>query len=366
MAKTNTPGHMSVAGQKKTYSAESLRSFTASAFEKVGVPPEDAALAAASLVEADLRGVETHGISHYLPLHIKRIKIGLVEPRANIVIKRERPSTVLLDGGNGLGQVIAGRAMRMAIEKAAHTGAAFVGITNSNHFGACAYWSMMALPHDQIGIAMTNGSKLTAPWGGRQAMLGTAPISVAIPGDREGSVVLDMATTATTKGRVLLYDKRNLRLDPTWALDAIGRPTTDPKEALQGLLQPVGGYKGYGLALVIELLSGILTGGDWSYHLGGPLAEDFSRPTGVGSCFGAIAVDAYMEPDEFKAQVDRVIREIHESPRAEGCERIYMPGEIEAECKARRETEGIPLDTDVVKRLTDMGDDLGVPFPAEM
>jgi LDH2 family malate/lactate/ureidoglycolate dehydrogenase len=357
---------MDIADPKKAYSAEALRSFTASAFEKAGVPPEDAAMAAASLVEADLRGVETHGISHYLPLHIKRIKIGLVEPRANIVVKRERLSTALLDGGNGLGQVIAGRAMNLAIEKAARTGTAFVGITNSNHFGACAYWSMMALPHNQIGIAMTNGSKLPAPGGGRQAMWGTAPISVAIPGDQERSVVLDMATTATTKGRILLYDKRHLRLDPTWALDSAGRPTTDPKEALKGLLQPVGGYKGYGLALVFELLSGILTGGDWSYHLGGPLAEDFSRPTGVGSCFGAIAVDAFMEPIDFKRQVDRVIREIHESPKAEGYDRIYMPGEMEAECKAKRQVEGIPLDADVVMRLTNMGNELGVLFPTEM
>ncbi len=345
----------------KLVSADALRTFATAVFERVGVGHQDALVIADSLVEADLRGVGTHGVSLYLPLGVKRIRLGLIEPRPKMVVRNDRPSSALLDGGNGPGQVIAHRAMSMAIEKARATGAALVGVTNSNHFGACAYWTMMALPHDQIGIAMTNGRALMAPWGGCQPMLNTAPISVAIPGDQEGAVVLDMATTATTKGRIQLYDKQGLRLEPGWAFDARGRPTTDPKEALRGLLQPVGGYKGYGLALVIELLSGILTGGEYGFHLAPN--DDFTRPTGVGSFFGAIAVEAFADPAVFKGRVDSVIRDIRACPKAEGFSRIFVPGEIESECRARRETEGIPLAEDVVRDLAALGEELGVPFP---
>lgn len=354
MSSSNPPG--------KLYSANELCSFVTALFEKVGVSREDASLAANSLVEADLRGVETHGVSVWLTMYVRRIQAGVMEARPNMVVKRERPSVALLDGGNGLGQLVAHRAMTIAIQKAAITGAAFVGVTNSNHFGTCAYWSMMALRNDQIGFAMTNGRALMAPWGGRKPMLNTSPISVAIPGYREGSVVLDMATTATTKARIQFYDKRGLRLESGWAFDSAGCPTTDPKEALRGLLAPVGGYKGYGLALMVELLSGILTGGKLGYYLG-PV-DDYSRPSEVGSFFGAMAIDAFMDPAEFKARVEKVIREIRESPKAEGFQRIYIPGEIEAECMARRLEEGIPLSQDVVQKLTAMGEELGVPFPS--
>lgn len=346
------------------YSPEALRSFATAVFEKVGVIPEDAALVADSLIEANLRGVDTHGVTRMLCVYVKRIQLGLMEARTRVKVVSDRPSVTLLDGQNSIGQTVAKRAIDTAIDKAARTGCAMVGVTNSNHFGASAYWSMMALPHDQIGIAMTNSPALVAPWGGRRAMLGTNPLSVAFPGGSEGSVVLDMATTTVARGRVVLFDKQNIQLEPGWAFDAAGRPTTDPHEAMKGLLQPLGGYKGYGLALVVDLLSGILTGGDYSYHLGGPLADDLSRPTGVGSFFGAIAVDAFMDAAEFKRRVDKVIREVHESPKAEGVSRIYVPGEIEVDSTIRRRREGIPLPEVVVKEFVEMGDELGVPFPA--
>ncbi|MCL4535325.1 MAG: Ldh family oxidoreductase [Bacteroidetes bacterium] len=348
----------------KLYPPEVLRSFAAAVFEKVGVSQEDAALVADSLIEANLRGVDTHGVTRMLCVYVKRVQAGLIRAKTMIMVTSDRPSVALLDGHNSLGQVVSKRAMTMAIEKAARTGCAVAGVTNSNHFGASAYYSMMALAHDQIGIAMTNSPAFVPPWGGRQPMFGTNPLSIAFPGDKEGSVVLDMATTTVARGRIVLYDKQNIPLDPGWAFDAAGRPTTDPHEAMKGLLQPLGGYKGYGLALAVDLLTGILTGGDYSFHMGGALADDFSRPTGVGSFFGAIAVDAFMDPAEFKRRVDRVIREIHESPKAEGVSRIYIPGEIEAESTARRLKEGIPLPAVVVKEFVELGDELGVPFPA--
>ncbi len=347
----------------KHYPPEVLRSFAAAVFEKVGVSPEDAGLVADSLIEANLRGVDTHGVTRMLCVYVRRIKAGLMSAQANITVKSDRPSAALLDANNSVGQVASHRAMQMAIDKAAQTGCAVVGITNSNHYGASAFYSMMALAHDQIGFAMTNSPAFVPPWGGRQAMFGTNPISVAFPGDKEGSVVLDMATTTVARGRIVLYDKQNLPLEPGWAFDADGRPTTDPHAAMKGLLQPLGGYKGYGLALVVDLLSGILTGGPYSFHMAGALADDFTRPTGVGSFFGAIDIAAFMDPVEFKARVDQVIRDIHESPRAVGVERIYIPGEIEAESTAHRRSTGIPLPDVIVQEFVDLGEELGVPFP---
>jgi LDH2 family malate/lactate/ureidoglycolate dehydrogenase len=345
------------------YEPDVLRQFAIDVFEKVGVSREDAEIVADTLIEANLRGVDTHGVTRVLATYVKRVQLGLVSANTNITVVSDRLAAALLDGHNSLGQVIAKRAMTMAIDKAAKTGVGMVGITNSNHFGAAAYWAMMALPHDQIGIAMTNSPAFVPPWGGKEPMFGTNPMCFAFPGGQEGPVVLDMATTTVARGRVVLYAKQGIPLEPGWAFDSEGKPTTDAQAALKGLLQPLGGYKGYGLAMVVDLLSGILTGGDYSYHMAGALAEDFSRPTGVGSFFGAIAVDAFMDPAEFKARMDKVVREIHGSSKAAGVERIYVPGEIELDSMALRRREGIPLPDVVVKEFVDMGDELGVYFP---
>lgn len=345
------------------FTADQLREFTVGVFQKAGASREDALVVTESLIEANLRGVDTHGITRILATYIKRIQKGLMDPDAKPVIVRERAGTALVDANNGIGQVAAKFCMDLAIHKAKNAGVAYVAVTNSNHYGAAAYWTMMALPHDMIGFSATNGPAGVAPWGGRKPMLSTNPISFALPAGEERPVVLDLATTTVARGRVVLYAKQNRPLEPGWAFDERGVPTTDPHVALKGLLAPLGGYKGYGLALVVDLLAGVMTGANYGAHFPGFLAEDFTRPTGVGSIFAAVDLDGFVDVKEYKARIDSALREIKSSPLAEGAKRIYIPGEIEAEMTEERLKNGIPVPEPVVAELEELGKEMGVPFP---
>jgi LDH2 family malate/lactate/ureidoglycolate dehydrogenase len=346
------------------YPESGLRRFTAALFEKVGVPTADAARTADNLIHANLRGVDTHGITRVLVAYVRRIQHALMLPRTEVEVVRERPATALIDGHNGVGQVIATRAMEMAIEKAAKCGSAFVGAFHSNHFGTCAYYSMMAVEHDMIGFCITNGPPAMAPWGGRDKLLSTSPISFAVPAGEERPFVVDLATTVVARGRIVLYAKQGLPIPEGWAVDAEGRPTTSAEAALSGLLAPMGGYKGYGLSLAVDLLAGVLTGANYGGHFDGTLFDYDRPPADVGSLFAAISVDAFEDVPAFKARVDQALREIKHSTRATGVERIYIPGEIEAECAEHRLREGIPIPDEVVRDFVELGEELGVPFPA--
>jgi LDH2 family malate/lactate/ureidoglycolate dehydrogenase len=196
--------------------------------------------------------------------------------------------------------------MRMTIEKAKKTGVAFVATTHSNHYGAAAYWAMMALQHGMIGFSATNAPATVAPTGGRTAMLGTNPFAIAIPAGQEQPMVLDLATTVVARGRILLYAKQNKPLEPGWAFDAQGRPTTDAQAALKGLLAPIGGYKGYGIALAIDMLCGVLTGSSYGTHFPGFLADNLKEPTDVGSVFAAVNVESFMDLPDFTAGMVKI------------------------------------------------------------
>ncbi len=346
------------------FPAEKLRTFTLEVFQKVGVSREDAELVTDSLIEANLRGVDTHGVTRMLNVYIKRLQVGVMSPRTSLVVVRERPSTALIDCHNSIGQVGATRAMQMAIRKAKETGTAFVAVTHSNHYGAAAYYAMMALDHGMIGFSATNAPAAVAPTGGRKPLLGTNPLAVAIPAGEELPVVLDFATTVVARGRIVLYAKQNKPLEPGWAFDEMGRPTVDPQAALRGLLAPIGGYKGYGLALVVDILAGILTGSNYGGHFPGFLADNMETPSDIGSVFAAVNIDSFMDLSEFKARMDAALREIKQSPLAEGAQRIYIPGEIEFETKAERLKNGIPVPEPIVKEFIALGAELGVPFPA--
>ena len=255
--------------------------------------------------------------------------------------------------------------MRMTIDKAKKTGVAFVATTHSNHYGAAAYWAMMALEHGMIGFssdqrAGRGGARRAA---GR-AMLGTNPFAIAIPAGQEQPMVLDLATTVVARGRILLYAKQNKPLEPGWAFDELGRPTVDPHAALKGLLAPIGGYKGYGIALAIDLLCGVMTGSSYGTHFPGFLADNMKDPTDVGSIFAAINVESFMDLPDFKAGMDKAIGEIKTSTKAEGVKRIYIPGEIEFETKAERLKNGIPIPEAVVKDFVALGQGAGDSVPA--
>jgi len=300
------------------YPVDRLREWTQEIFQKVGVSHNDAILLTDSLIEANLRGVDTHGITRMLCVYVERIRRGVMSAKSDTAIVREKASTALIECNNSIGQMGAAHAMRTAIEKAVKTGAAFTAVTHSNHYGMAAYWAVMALPHGMIGFTATNAPAAVAPTGGCQAMFGTNPFALAIPAGRERPVVLDLATTVVARGRIVLHAKQDKALEPGWAFDYRGLPTTDPHTALKGLLAPIGGYKGYGIMLAVDLLCGVLTGSNYGTHFPGFLADNMVEPTDVGSVFAAINIESFMDLQEFTAAMDKALEEIRTSPRAAG------------------------------------------------
>jgi LDH2 family malate/lactate/ureidoglycolate dehydrogenase len=358
--------------------AERLADFAGRIFQRVGVPPEDARIAADVLVAADLRGIESHGVARLRRLYVDRLRAGAAAPRPEVRVLRETPATALMDGGNGLGPPIAHRAMASAIEKAIHAGAGFVSVRNSNHFGIAGYYAMMALDRGCIGLCMTTANRWVVPTFGREAMLGTNPIAVAVPADREIPFVLDMATSIVSIGKLEVRDRLGQPIPAGWAADALGAPTTDPGPVLRGVpasaaggLLPVGGageelggHKGYGLAAWVEifcaLLSGVAQAGQ-AYHT---VPDAAPQPAQVAHFFGAWRVEAFQPPDAFRAAMDGFLRALKASRKAEGHSRIYVAGEKEHEEAERRRRDGIPLPALVAADLEALGAEVGIPLAA--
>ncbi len=354
---------MAVIVNGELFPSKELLEWTGKVLTAAGVPGQEASILADSMIEANLRGVDTHGITRMLATYVKRIQAGGMKAETKIEILRDRPSTALVDCHNGIGQVASQYAMDIAIEKAKKTGSAFVLTTHSNHYGAAAYWAMKALEHGMIGFSSTNGPASAAPFGGRETMLSTNPFAIAIPAKQERPFVLDLATTMVARGRIGLYARQDRELEPGWAFDSMGRPTTNPHEAMKGFLAYIGGYKGYGIAFAVDIISGVLSGSNYGAHFPGFLAEKMDVPTDVGSVFAAIDIESFMDLPEFLEAMDTVIREVKSCKKAEGTERIYIPGEIEFELKEKRLAEGIPFPKDVVDDFRTLGVELGVPFP---
>jgi len=347
---------MAGSGREVLIKAEVLKPFCVGVLCHAGMPEEEAEIVADNLVQADLRGVDTHGVSR-LHVYVERLKRGLVLPKTESKIVKETPTTALVDGGNGMGAVVGVRAMRLAIEKAQAAGTGFVAVKNSNHFGAAAYFAMMALPYDMIGLTLTNGPAVMAPWGASRSYFGTNPFAVAIPSLEEPPVVLDMAASVAARGKIIMAAKKQESIPLGWAIDPEGNPTTDPEAALKGSLLPLG-YKGYGIAFIVEILSGILTGGPFGPGVGE--LYRFEKPQEVCHLFGALAVEAFTPVQEFKQRVDRLIREVRATPKAPGVEKIYFPGEIEWEKAKVRSEQGIPLSEAVYQELARLGEACGL------
>jgi len=349
------------------FRAADLHDWMIQFFLKLGVPAADAETATEILLAADLRGVDSHGIIRIHSYYGSRILKGLVNPTSPYEVIKETPTTALIDGGNGLGMVVSKHAMNMCIDKAKTSGMAMVTVRNSNHYGIAGYYAMMALPHNMIGISFTNSQPLVAPTYGRKAILGTNPIAVAVPSENEAPYVLDMATSIVPIGRITVYDKAGKEIPAGWGIDQDGAVTTHPREVLQGgALMPLGGidlmrgYKGYGLSLLVDIFSGVLSGaavGEDVAHSNVP-----GQGANVGHFFAAISIEHFRPVIDFKAQMDYLLRMLKDSPKAVGQERIYVAGEKEFENVARLEREGIPLLKAVVATLTQAGEEVGVPF----
>ncbi len=324
-----------------------LKNLVSRIFVGLGVPKKDAKITADVLVTADLRGIESHGVVR-LPRYINGLKSGLISPIAKIKIIKETPSTLLLDGGKGLGQIVAYRAMEMCIKKAKKTGSAWVGVRNSNHYGIAGYYSMMALKHKMIGISMTNSRPLAVPTFGRETIIGTNPISLAAPAGKEMPFVLDMATSVVPIGKIEVANRKNQKIPIGWAVDKNGVPTIDPSAVLVGGgVMPLGGeekfsgYKGYGLSVMVDILSGVLTGASFLSMVNGD----------VGHFFGAIRIDAFGSAAQFTKNLDKFIRMLKNSKKASGQKRIFIAGEKEFEKEKGYYNKGILLDAKMYKYI---------------
>ena len=339
--------------------------FVQAAFEKLGVPGADAQIAADALVAADLRGVDTHGVIRFSPQawYVKWLTEGSMTARPNIRIISESASTALMDGDRGMGMVIGHRAMELAIAKAKQSGIGMVGVRNSRHYGMSAYYAMQALQHDMIGIAMTNASRQVVPTFGREARFGTNPMCFAVPADKELPFVLDMATTTAAAGKLELAARMEKAIPLGWALNEKAEATDDPRVAQKGRrLLPLGGsrdggsHKGYGLAILVEILCGVLTGTMTALN-----TDQDPR----GHFFGAIRIDMFRPLAEFKKDMDRLIRELRSTPPIEGQGRVYVAGEIEFETSEERTERGIPLHVSVLTGLRAVSEQLGVSYDLE-
>jgi LDH2 family malate/lactate/ureidoglycolate dehydrogenase len=357
----------------QTFPIEALREFMTRVFEHFGVPAYDAALAADVLAAADLRGIESHGVAR-LHTYFDMFELGRINPKPRITIVRESASTATVDGDNGLGLVVGPKANAIAMAKAAEAGSGWVSVRNTNHFGIAGYYVLQALERDLIGWAMTNSTKLVAPLWGVERMLGTNPIAIAFPGLEEPPIVIDLATCAAAYGKIEIALRAGEPIPEGWAIDRDGRVTTDPKGMIDGgALLPLGserergGHKGYALAMMVDVLSAVLSGANW-----GPFTPPFalrqevparSVGKGIGHFFGALRIDAFLDPLEFKRQIDDLVRTFRATKPAPGTSGPLIPGDPEREAERIRSVEGIPLVAPVVAELEDVSRRTGIPFP---
>ena len=350
----------------RAYDVNQLKEYVIRFFEAYDIPEIDARIAADVLVSADLRGINSHGVIRLHSYYGNRIRKNLINKHSPLTIIKETPVTLALDGGNGLGQVIGYRAMSRCIKKADQAGLAVTTVRNSNHFGIAGYYAMMALPEDMIGVSLTNSRPLAAPTYGLRPVIGTNPISVAIPAGAERPYVLDMATSIVSIGSIAVYEKAGQQIPLGWGIDAQGALTQDPSEVIHGgALLPLGGpaelrgYKGFGLSLLVDLLSGVLAGAAFGEDVGHPSHPDSAN---VGHFFAAIKIENFRPLEQFKSDMEDYLQALKNTPKLPGQDRVYIHGEKEFELTEKYLREGVPLMVEVVESLQKAGEDAGVPF----
>jgi len=350
---------------------EPLRSFCSDLFVKMGMRSDDARMAADVLAAADVRGIHSHGVGRILRW-VDCIESGMMIPDAEMEIAHDTPTSLIVDAHGGPGAPVSVRTMKLVIEKAGISGTAFGSVRNSNHFGIAGYYAMMALEHEMLGIAMTNTPALAVPTFGRQVMFGTNPIAFAAPADREKAFVLDMATSVVPRGKIEVYDKKNQAIPLGWAVDKTGRPTTDAHRILDdmyhrlgggvlplgGAGEAFGGHKGFGLAIMVDILCAALSGAPMGSEL-----SDTDPSKRASHFFGAIQISGFRDPSAFRRDMDRTLQSLRICPPAEGEERVYFAGlkEFEKEQDARK--LGIPLPEKTRQLLRRMGEKYGVTSP---
>ncbi len=344
---------------ERRFHASDLEAFVARALTAVGLPMSDAQQVARLMVLADLRGADGHGIFR-LPQYVRRIKAGGLNVRPNIRVVQETEAMALVDGDNGMGHLVMRFAAQTAIDKAERAGVGWVGVRQGNHSGPAALYAMMPLEREMIGIyiAVGNANHLP-PWGGVELLLSTNPIACAIPALQELPIVLDMATTVAAYGKVKIKAQRGEPLPEGWMIDALGRSLTDSKRAEEGFLLPIGGYKGYGLALIFGLLAGTLNGAAFGRNVI-DFNKDDRTPTNTGQVIVALDIARFSPVESFKRSVDQIIREMRNSKKMPGVERIQVPGEQSHATWRERSAAGVPMNDTLFKDLQRLAINLGI------
>ena len=355
------------------YAASELHQLCRRVLDALDVPAWEAEITADVLRYADLRGIDSHGVT-LLPWYVGSLRKGAYAAQREISVVHESPSTALIDGGNGLGGPTAVRAMQIAIEKGKRVGSACVAVRHSSHFGAAGYYAAMALEHDLIGLCLTNAGPAVLPTFGLQPQCGTNPIALAVPAGKEPAFVLDMATSVKAAGKLKVLARAGLPVPDGWFVEGDGRMGRDPQyfvkrrsSTMLGGMLPLGGadeetsgYKGFGLGLGVEMLTGVLAGDIASPFM--KLLPGYPEPS-VSHFFAAMRIDAFRPAEEFKAEVDRLLAHIKASPRMPGHERIFVAGEKETECMRERQARGVPLPDALVRELHGLAEEVGVPAP---
>lgn len=334
-----------------------LATFAAAAFRALGMPDDDAVLVADTLVQADLWGHQSHGVMRTF-WYGERIKSGAMKAITTPEWVVDGGAVAVIDGNDGVGQVIAAQAMREAIHRSRSHGVGVVAVRNSGHFGTAMYFTRIAAQQGCIGFLSTNASPAMAPWGGRTKLIGANPWSIAAPAGRYAPMMLDIANTAVARGKLYMARQRNELIPEGWAIDQDGRPTTDPVAGIAGNILPLAGHKGYAIATMMDVLSGILSGSRFAADVVGPYVP--VGRSGVGHLVIALNIAAFRSLDEFNADMERLIEGIHGVPCADRAERIYYPGELEARADERYRRGGVTIPNDTIVQLDAAARELGI------
>ena len=343
-------------------SADALSALAGQIFTQAGLRPQDAAVIGQDLVAANLRGIDSHGVSR-IPMYLERLAKGVVKPQPDITYQTITPAVGLVDGDDGMGFLAAHRAMDEAIALAEGVGIGLVGVRRSTHFGMAALYVQQAIERGFIALACTNSSPAIPVWGGRTAFLGASPFAAGVPGGTKGDYVLDMAMTVIARGKIRLAATHGTPIPLGLALDSDGAPTTDAAKAFEGVCLPFGGVKGAAMSMLMELLSGVLTGANYAGRVKS-LYFDHSEPQNVGHLFFAIKRDLFVSAETFDERMDDVIDRVKALPRAQGFDEILMPGEPETRMAEQRARTGIALSQKVREQLEAEAARLDVPFPS--
>lgn len=343
-------------------SSEALTGFSAAVFAGAGLRAADAGVIAEDLVAANLRGIDSHGVSR-IPMYLERLRRGVVKPQPDITVESVAGAVALVDGDDGMGFLAGHRAMDEAIRLAAASGIGLVGVRRSTHYGMAALYVMQAIEQGYLAMAFTNSSPAIPAWGSRVAYLGASPMAVGVPGgDDSPPYVLDMAMTVIARGKIRLAATHGQPIPEGLALDAEGAPTTDAKRAFEGVCLPFGGMKGSALSMMMELMAGVLTGANYGGQVKS-LYFDHSDPQNVGHLFFAIRPDLFMPRAAFAERMDDFVARTKALPKAKGVEEILIPGEPEERMAAKRRKTGLPLTAQVLEDLKREGAVLGVALP---